>query len=74
MLLYMIVWVCKYVLYGFVVIGVYVLEFVFECDIGNVKKVVYDFGIDYLVVIDNGYVIWCVFNNEYWFVYYFIDV
>ena len=32
-----------------------------------------DLKIDYPVAIDNDYVIWRAFNNQYWPAHYFID-
>ncbi|MBN3788073.1 thioredoxin family protein, partial [Burkholderia sp. Ac-20353] len=66
-------WAHKYAPYGLVVIGVHAPEFAFERDIGNVRKAVHDLGIDYPVAIDNRYVIWRAFGNEYWPAHYFID-
>jgi thiol-disulfide isomerase/thioredoxin len=66
-------WAQKYKDQGFVVIGVHAPEFAFEKDIGNVTKAVHDLKITYPVAIDNNYVIWRAFKNEYWPAHYFID-
>lgn len=66
-------WAQKYKDQGLVVIGVHAPEFAFEKDINNVTKAVHDLKITYPVAIDNNYVIWRAFNNEYWPAHYFID-
>jgi thiol-disulfide isomerase/thioredoxin len=66
-------WADKYKDHGLVVIGVHSPEFAFEKDPGNVTKAVKDMGVDYPVALDNDYVIWKAFNNEYWPAHYFID-
>lgn len=55
-------------------IGIYLLEYVFEKNFGNVVVGICDFGIEYLVVFDNNLLIWINYCNWYWFVYYLIDV
>jgi len=66
-------WAGKYKDQGLVVIGVHAPEFAFEKRIDNVKRAVADLEITYPVAIDNDYVIWTMFNNEYWPAHYFID-
>ncbi len=66
-------WAKKYKDQGLVVIGVHAPEFAFEKDLGNVKKAVNDLHVTYPVAIDNNYVIWRAFNNQYWPAHYFID-
>jgi len=56
-----------------VVIGVHAPEFAFERDVGNVRKAVSTFKIDYPVAVDSDYKIWQAFENEYWPAHYFID-
>lgn len=63
----------KYKDQGLVVIGVHAPEFAFEKDLGNVQKAVHDLHVTYPVAIDNNYVIWRAFNNQYWPAHYFID-
>jgi cytochrome c biogenesis protein CcdA/thiol-disulfide isomerase/thioredoxin len=67
-------WAEKYKNSGLVVIGVHTPEFPFEKDLSNVQKAVRDLGITYPVALDNNYVIWTAFSNEYWPAHYFIDV
>jgi hypothetical protein len=48
-------------------------EFAFEKDIKNVEQAVHELGVTYPVAIDNQYVIWNAFKNEYWPAHYLID-
>ena len=54
-------------------IGVHAPEFEFEKNIDNVRWAVKDMRINYPIAIDNEYVIWRAFANEYWPALYFID-
>jgi thiol-disulfide isomerase/thioredoxin len=58
---------------GVVVIGVHTPEFPFEKNIDNVRRAVQQRGIDYPIAIDNDYVIWRAFKNQYWPALYFLD-
>ncbi len=66
-------WADKYRDHGLVVIGVHAPEFAFEKNPANVAKAVKDLGVTYPVAMDNDYVIWQGFNNQYWPAHYFID-
>jgi cytochrome c biogenesis protein CcdA/thiol-disulfide isomerase/thioredoxin len=66
-------WYEKYKDHGLVVIGVHAPEFAFEKDPSNVRRAVADLKITYPVALDNDYVIWQAFNNQYWPAHYFID-
>jgi cytochrome c biogenesis protein CcdA/thiol-disulfide isomerase/thioredoxin len=66
-------WAEKYRDHGLVVIGVHAPEFAFERNVDNVRKVVATLKISYPVAIDNEYMIWRAFENEYWPAHYFID-
>ncbi|GLQ89797.1 cytochrome c biogenesis protein DipZ [Dyella flagellata] len=66
-------WADKYKDHGLVVIGVHTPEFAFEKEPGNVTSAVKNLGVDYPVALDNNYVIWRGFDNEYWPAHYFID-
>lgn len=66
-------WADKYKDHGLVVIGVHAPEFAFEKDPSNVTNAVKAMGVDYPVALDNDYVIWKTFGNEYWPAHYFID-
>jgi thiol-disulfide isomerase/thioredoxin len=58
---------------GLVVIGVHTPEFSFEHEIDRVRQATRERGIDYPVVIDNGYAVWSAFANHYWPALYFAD-
>lgn len=66
-------WAGKYKNQGLVVIGVHTPEFSFEKDIGNIRRSIKEFGIEYSVAVDSNYAIWNAFGNEYWPALYFID-
>jgi cytochrome c biogenesis protein CcdA/thiol-disulfide isomerase/thioredoxin len=66
-------WAEKYRDHGLVVIGVHAPEFAFERNVDNVRKAVATLKIGYPVAIDNEYMIWRAFENEYWPAHYFID-
>lgn len=66
-------WAQKYKDRGLVVIGVHSPEFAYERNIGNVKRAVRDLGIQFPVAIDNDFVVWRSFRNQYWPAHYFID-
>lgn len=58
---------------GLVVIGVAAPEFTFEQDLDNVRWALKDMGIDYPIAVDNDFVIWRAFDNQYWPALYLID-
>ncbi len=58
---------------GLVVIGVHAPEFAFEREPANVERSVKDLGIRYPVAVDNNYVLWRAFQNNYWPAHYFVD-
>ena len=66
-------WAEKYRDRGLVVIGVHAPEFAFERNADNVRKAVADLKIGYPVAIDNDYMIWRAFQNQYWPALYFVD-
>ena len=66
-------WAKKYEKDGLVVIGVHTPEYGFERIIDNVKAKVKEYGITYPVAIDNNYMIWRNFDNQYWPAHYLID-
>ena len=65
-------WSQKYT-QGLVVVGVHTPEFVFERNVGNVRRALQQMKIDYPMVIDNDYSIWRAFKNQYWPALYFLD-
>ena len=58
---------------GLGVIGVHTPEFSFEHENDDVRRATKQRGIDYPVVVDNGYEVWSAFDNHYWPALYFID-
>lgn len=70
---YLRAWADKYRQRGLSVIGVHTPEFMFEHDIGNVRRALTHMHIDYPVAVDNDYAIWRSFNNMYWPALYFAD-
>jgi cytochrome c biogenesis protein CcdA/thiol-disulfide isomerase/thioredoxin len=66
-------WYRKYKDYGLIVIGAHAPEFAFERDRDNVQRAVAELGIDYPVALDNQYLIWRAFDNQYWPAHYFLD-
>jgi cytochrome c biogenesis protein CcdA/thiol-disulfide isomerase/thioredoxin len=70
---YLKAWYAKYAPDGFVIIGVHAPEFEFEKNLANVKTAVAKDGITYPVVLDNNYVIWSNYDNQYWPAHYLVD-
>ncbi|MDE2029483.1 MAG: cytochrome c biogenesis protein DipZ [Alphaproteobacteria bacterium] len=66
-------WYKKYANDGFVVVGVHAPEFPFEGKPGNVAAAIKKFGITYPVAMDNNFVTWKNYHNEYWPAHYLID-
>lgn len=66
-------WYQKYRDKGFVIIGVHAPEFQFEHDFANVKNAVEKDGIQYPVALDNNFVTWQNYKNQYWPAHYLID-
>ena len=70
---YLKAWHEKYSDEGLVIIGVHTPEFEFEKKFENVKTFVEKQEIKYAVVLDNDYVTWRAFQNNYWPHKYLID-
>jgi cytochrome c biogenesis protein CcdA/thiol-disulfide isomerase/thioredoxin len=66
-------WYQKYNNHGMAVIGVHSPEFAFEKDPENVRQALSTLGITYPVALDDNFVIWRAFKNQYWPAHYFID-
>ena len=58
---------------GLQVVGVHAPEFSFARDHQNVTAAIKQFGIEYPVVLDNGYAIWRAYSNRFWPAKYLID-
>ncbi len=66
-------WAETYRSHGLVVIGVHAPEFLFEQDVGNVRRAVKDMRVEHPVAVDNSFSIWRAFRNRYWPSRYLID-
>lgn len=66
-------WYAKYHDQGFEIIGVHSPEFQFERDINNVRQAVMKDEILYPVALDNQFVTWRNFKNEYWPAHYLVN-
>ncbi len=66
-------WYAKYHDKGFEIIGVHSPEFEFEKNIDNVKNAVKELGILYPVALDNQFVTWQNYQNQYWPAHYLIN-
>lgn len=70
---YLTAWDEKYRDMGLVIIGVHSPEFEFEKEYDNVLKAVDKYGIEYPVVLDNGFSTWRAYGNRFWPHKYLID-
>lgn len=66
-------WYEKYHDKGLVIIGIHAPEFEFEKNPDNVKRAVLQNGLTYPIGLDNHYVTWQNYHNEYWPAHYLID-
>ena len=66
-------WADAYADAGLTVIGVQTPEFVFEGDLGNVRRALAEMDVRYPVVVDNDYAVWQAFANHYWPAIYIAD-
>jgi thiol-disulfide isomerase/thioredoxin len=66
-------WHRRYSPHGLAVIGVHAPEFAFAKELDGVKDAIRRFGIEYPVVMDNGYSIWQAYANRYWPAKYLTD-
>lgn len=66
-------WWHKYRDKNFLLIGVHTPEFEFEKDAANVEQAVKQLGVDWPVVLDNDYLNWHNFANQFWPAKYLID-
>lgn len=58
---------------GFVLVGVHTPEFAFEKDPSNVERAVKIDHITYPVAMDNNYLTWSAYHNQYWPAHYLIN-
>lgn len=66
-------WAEKYAGRGLAVVGVHTPEFEFEKDGDNVRRALKEMRVVYPVAVDNDYVVWRAFSNQYWPALYFAD-
>ncbi len=66
-------WYAKYKDQGLVVIGVHSPEFDYEKDLNNVRDAIARLGVTYPVAIDNDFLTWRAYRNQYWPAMYFVD-
>lgn len=66
-------WHRRYSPHGLAVIGAHAPEFSFAKELDGVKRAIEQFGIEYPVVMDNGYSIWQAYANRYWPAKYLSD-
>ena len=70
---YLKAWHERYAPHGLVVVGVHAPEFTFAREESNVARAVRELGIEYPVVLDNGYALWSAYDNHYWPAKYLVD-
>ena len=66
-------WFSKYNEKGFTIIGIHSPEFDFERNLSNVENSVQKNKIKYPIALDNNFITWQNFNNQYWPAHYLID-
>src|ERR1700730_1740623 len=66
-------WYRRYARDGLQVVGVHAPEFSFARDHANVIAAIKQFGLEYPVVVDNGYNIWRAYSNRFWPAKYLVD-
>jgi len=49
-----------------VIVGVHTPEFSFEHLVSNIKSAAMSLGVYYPIAVDNNYVTWSAYNNNYW--------
>ncbi|HEU4759783.1 MAG TPA: redoxin family protein [Dehalococcoidia bacterium] len=70
---YVTAWHRRYSSHGLVVVGVHAPEFSFAKELDGVKRAMGALGIEYPVVMDNGFAIWQAYGNRYWPAKYLVD-
>jgi thiol-disulfide isomerase/thioredoxin len=70
---YMTEWHRRYSPLGLAVIGVHSPEFSFAKELDGVQRAIERFGIEYPVVMDNGFTIWQAYANRFWPAKYLVD-
>jgi cytochrome c biogenesis protein CcdA/thiol-disulfide isomerase/thioredoxin len=70
---YLKAWYDQYHALGLEIIGIHSPEFQFEQNLENVQQSVEKLGIPYPVALDNQFITWQNYHNEYWPAHYLID-
>jgi thiol-disulfide isomerase/thioredoxin len=66
-------WHRRYAASGLQVVGVHAPEFSIARERDNVISAIRQFGIEYPIVLDNGYDIWRAYSNRFWPAKYLVD-
>jgi cytochrome c biogenesis protein CcdA/thiol-disulfide isomerase/thioredoxin len=66
-------WYARYRQAGLTIVGVHSPEFAFEHELPNVRSAVGRLGVTWPVALDNGFVTWHAYGNQYWPAEYLID-
>src|ERR1700680_2450080 len=66
-------WYRRYARDGLQIVGVHAPEFSFARDHSNVFAAIKQFGLEYPIVLDNGYNIWRAYSNRFWPAKYLVD-
>jgi cytochrome c biogenesis protein CcdA/thiol-disulfide isomerase/thioredoxin len=66
-------WYAAYHKYGLEIVGVHTPEFAFEHVLANVRKATRELSVTWPVALDNNYVTWNAYSNQYWPAEYLVD-
>jgi cytochrome c biogenesis protein CcdA/thiol-disulfide isomerase/thioredoxin len=66
-------WDARYRSHGLTIVGVHSPEFAFEHELPNVRSAVKRLGVPWPVALDNEFVTWHAYGNEFWPAEYLID-
>jgi cytochrome c biogenesis protein CcdA/thiol-disulfide isomerase/thioredoxin len=66
-------WYANYKDSGFVIVGLHAPEFSFEKNPTNVRDAVKKAGLDYPIALDNDFMTWNAYQNQYWPGTYLLD-
>jgi thiol-disulfide isomerase/thioredoxin len=66
-------WWRRYRSFDFLLIGIHTPEFEFEKDQANLKSAMDNLDVKWPIVVDNEYINWKNFSNQYWPAVYFFD-
>jgi len=66
-------WAETYGPHGLIVVGVHTPEFSIEHDLSSIRMAARDLGVVYPIAVDNDYVVWDAFANQFWPALYLAD-